>query len=114
MPDDRLVDKLRRLNPGASAALDRHKLAQQMLPVVRADFALNEGCSFTEGALSCDLAVLSGREDPDLPPNALLAWQHHTSAVLSVHLFPGGRFFLHQEPARVQRALVAQLRCLER
>jgi medium-chain acyl-[acyl-carrier-protein] hydrolase len=114
MPDDRLVDELRRINPGASAALDNHELAQQMLPVVRADFALNEGYSFTEGALSCDVAVLGGREDPDVPPDALLAWQRHTSALLSVHLFPGGHFFLHQEPARVQRALVAQLGCLER
>lgn len=85
-------------------------LRAAVLSALRADFeALETYVHRPEPPLPCPLTVLSGRDDciPDLG-----AWQRHSTAQVVVREFPGGHFYLHDQPDRVIRAVAAPLRPL--
>ncbi|MFF4182604.1 thioesterase domain-containing protein [Streptomyces sp. NPDC001691] len=50
----------------------------------------------------------------DHPREQLDAWQQHTTADVTVRQFPGGHFYLREEPEPVLRALESALREVRR
>ena len=56
-----------------------------------------------------DAHVLPRAEDPNVRRDHLEAWALETTASFSVHVFPGGHFYLHQQPAQFRAALCEDL-----
>jgi medium-chain acyl-[acyl-carrier-protein] hydrolase len=80
------------------------------LPVIRADFLLNESYVYrAEPPLACAISSFGGLDDEWADHDDLLAWAQHTSRTFSARLFPGDHFFIHSSQSPVIRAICADL-----
>lgn len=102
LPDDEFLDEVYRLGGTPKELLENKELLTMFLPVLRADFRLVDLYQYEErpGKLSCNISVLSGEEDAISLPD-LRAWELHSSADCTVHMLPGGHFFINEHITRV-------------
>jgi medium-chain acyl-[acyl-carrier-protein] hydrolase len=90
--------------------LQDREFMQLMLPTLRADFTLGENYRYRgAGPLACPIIVLGGLQD-GLKQWQLEAWAPETSARCSVHLFPGGHFFINTARTALFSLLCRELR----
>lgn len=71
---------------------DTPELAELLLPILRADFALVEQ-AVPQAALACPIYAYAGNEDPVATPASMKRWRHFSSSSFAMRLFPGGHFF---------------------
>jgi surfactin synthase thioesterase subunit len=96
LPEHDFVAELRRLNGTPKEVLEHSELLQFMLPVLRADFEVNETYEyFPEPPLSCPIAALGGLQDKEVTRSDLEGWQKQTKRSFVLRMFPGDHFFLH-------------------
>jgi medium-chain acyl-[acyl-carrier-protein] hydrolase len=96
LPDDEFIAKLRRFEGTPDEVLQNRELMELLLPLLRADFAVNEVYTPREEApLDLPLLVMGGTEDEEVSREGLAAWEGYTTGPFSVRLFPGGHFFLN-------------------
>jgi surfactin synthase thioesterase subunit len=108
LPDDKLVDRLRRLNGTPEEVLQNPTLLELLLPAIRADFKLLETYRFAEGPpLSTPATTLGGLSDPSVPPERIDAWQRHLAKPSGKRMFPGDHFYLMPQQDPLTR-LIAQ------
>jgi surfactin synthase thioesterase subunit len=50
-------------------------------------------------ALDCAMVITGGTQD-ELRPDSLQPWRRHTSGPFSLHLLPGGHFYLREPEQR--------------
>lgn len=98
---------------GTPAELLEHR---EVLPTVRADFALVENYRYQPGPLlELPLTVLAGREDPIDSRLQVEGWAEETTAECRVEWLDGDHFFIHPQRAKVisciERALALGLDC---
>ena len=106
LPDDAFVAELRKLGGMRDEVLREPELLSVLLPMLRADLRLVATWkSAREPPLSMPIAAFGGLSDAAVPVADLESWREHTLAGFSVHLFPGGHFFLHE----AREALIALL-----
>ncbi|MCB9540739.1 MAG: thioesterase [Myxococcales bacterium] len=104
--DEALVAELRRLGGTPPQVLQHRELLELLLPMLRADYRIAETYHAPATAtVDCPLLALGGEDDADVPPAALAAWGHHTTAAFRAQQLPGGHFFLHERPRDVIAAL---------
>jgi medium-chain acyl-[acyl-carrier-protein] hydrolase len=97
LPDDELVRELHRLGGTPAAVLASEELMSLLLPLLRADFELNETYRpGLEAPLPVPLSAYGGTEDPECPPETIAGWSAHTAAPFRQRMVPGGHFFLHE------------------
>lgn len=77
---------------------DTPALAEVLLPILRADFALAEQ-TLPHAVLDCPIHAYAGAEDKACPPDGMRAWQRFTQGGFSLRTFDGGHFFARQSPA---------------
>jgi surfactin synthase thioesterase subunit/glycosyltransferase involved in cell wall biosynthesis len=66
-----------------------------ILPALRADTALYRNYVYEDRpALKCPVHAFGGTDDPNVKPQHLEAWREHTTGEFTLHLFPGGHFFI--------------------
>lgn len=95
LPTDELIPHLRALGGTPDVVLDDPGLLEVFLPVLRADFALNETYRHDGSApLAVPLTAFGGADDPRAGPAELRAWRALTSARFETHFYPGGHFYL--------------------
>jgi surfactin synthase thioesterase subunit len=96
LPESEFVGELRRLNGTPVEVLEHEELMRLMLPILRADFTICETYLYEpESPLSCPITAFGGLEDESVDVDRLNAWREQSASNFSVHLFPGGHFFLH-------------------
>ena len=94
LPEEELIRELERLGGTPPEVLGDGELMRLMLPMVRADFRLNETWRPSAGPpLSCPLTTFAGAEDPEAPPDAMVGWEAETTGPVEHHVLPGGHFF---------------------
>ncbi len=73
-----------------------------LIAEVRDNFAVRTSFHYMEEPpFTFPIAVFAGRDDSECPEIAdLAAWQDQTHGPFSLHLFPGGHFFLHNPDHR--------------
>lgn len=110
LPDDELIDELRRLKGTPSEVLENPELMHLMLPLMRADFSVCQNYDFQAAAqpLACPITVFGGLEDT-VTSEQLQDWRQHTTATFKLRLFPGDHFFLHTSHESLLRALAQEL-----
>ena len=100
LPTGELVGHLRALGGTPDVILDDPGLLDVFLPVLRADFALNETYRH-DGAppLAIPLTAFGGTDDRRAGPAELRAWRALTSARFETMSYPGGHFYLEHHAA---------------
>ncbi|MEW6367299.1 MAG: alpha/beta fold hydrolase [Acidobacteriota bacterium] len=110
LPDAELVDFLRRLNGIPQEILGNQEVMSLFLPVIRADFSVNETYSYAaEQTLECPIWAFGGLEDSEVDRESLEAWDRHTAASFSVRMFPGDHFYLHANRTPLTRLIFHRL-----
>ena len=104
LPDDALVDRLRRMG-----ALPAHAITGDYLRLMRTDLRACETrstpCVSATSALPCALSTFTGDADPMVEAQDMHPWSHQVSGRVRHHVLPGGHFFL----AGVKRRQVLDL-----
>lgn len=106
LPDDDFVAELRRFSGTPEAILQSKELMDLFLPILRADFMVDETYVYTESEpLDCPIFAFCGTEDIEATPKEMNAWARHTSADFSLELIDGGHFFLQTQKERLLRSI---------
>lgn len=110
LPEPEFIDRLRTFNGTPDAVLQNPELLAMLVPILRADFAINEGYVYAEEPpLDVPIAAFGGDRDPVVPSGKLGEWASQTSAGFSQRIFAGDHFFLNSAQAELIRAIVPLL-----
>jgi medium-chain acyl-[acyl-carrier-protein] hydrolase len=100
LPTEELIPHLRVLGGTPDVVLDDPGLLEVFLPVLRADFALNETYRHDGAApLPIPLTAFGGADDPRAGPAELRGWRALTSSRFETRFYPGGHFYLDHHAA---------------
>ena len=101
-----LISTLREYGGTPEAVLQNQELMELFLPVLRADFTLNEKYTyFPEAPLESPIIAFRGTNDLEVSLEYLSEWQQHTISNFALHEFSGGHMFFQQEP----KALIEEI-----
>ncbi|MEU2738037.1 alpha/beta fold hydrolase [Streptomyces sp. NPDC007095] len=106
-PDDRFVDRLRRLGGVPPEVLADPEVLAFTLPVLRADYRLCRTYAYRPGQpqLGVPVRAMGGVVDSVTPVGEMESWRHHTSRFLGVSRFQGDHFFIREHADGVVDAL---------
>ncbi|MEZ4664708.1 MAG: alpha/beta fold hydrolase [Caldilineaceae bacterium] len=105
--DDLFLTELqRRYNNVPAVMFEEADLRDLFVPLLRADFTLVERYQWREAIpLPCPIVALGGESDSHASRADLMAWQELTQSNFSLHLLPGGHFYLNEQTS----ALIAHI-----
>jgi medium-chain acyl-[acyl-carrier-protein] hydrolase len=110
LPDSQFIDKIRQFNGTPQEILANEELMQIFLPILRADFTLNETYSYRPGKLlACPVTAFGGDRDGRVPDESLQAWKYLTTGRFQSLIYPGDHFFLHSEQEQIIRVIIREL-----
>jgi medium-chain acyl-[acyl-carrier-protein] hydrolase len=111
LPDDEFIGAMDRKYGGVPALLKEDQEFRDLyLPPLRADVAAVTQYRHAGGPpLTCPIHVLGGVSDCSAPAESLSAWEQHTTDRCTVHLFPGGHFYVNTARAAVVGAVATEL-----
>ncbi|MGD7664448.1 thioesterase [Brevibacillus laterosporus] len=106
LPDDEFVSELRRFSGTPEAILQNRELMNLFLPVLRADFAVDETYVYAEEALlKCPISAFCGTEDTEANREEMEAWEGHTSSDFTLEMIEGDHFFLTAKRERLMQSV---------
>ena len=98
LPDPEFLAEMRELGGTPEEVLAHPELMQILMPLLRADVALNEAYRFSEEApLECPITAYGGLGDLKATREDVEAWGRHTSGGFTARFFPGDHFFVYGE-----------------
>jgi medium-chain acyl-[acyl-carrier-protein] hydrolase len=110
LPHQQFIERLRDFNGTPEAVLHNDELMELLVPVLRADFEINETYEYhADTPLSCPIAAYRGAHDPNTGYEETAAWGEHTSATFTVRTIPGDHFFIHSAANQFWRILTYDL-----
>lgn len=110
LPEDELLERLRRLGGIPEGVLRERELMALFLPILRADLAVTETAVIAaDDPLTCPITALGGLADDRASVDELEAWRAQTRGAFDREMFSGGHFFLQTERAAVIAALSRRL-----
>lgn len=110
LPDEEFIAELRRLNGTPRDILADAELMQLALPVLRADFRLNETYQHRSfPLLSCPVSAYGGACDEEVSAAAISAWRSTTKGPFVSRMFEGDHFFIHSVTAQLVRQIELDL-----
>jgi surfactin synthase thioesterase subunit len=106
-----VMERLRVLGGTPASVLADPELLGAFMPMLRADFQLARRLRRdpTAARLSAPISVLAGRADDSLTEGDLAAWRDQSRAEVDVRSFPGGHFFVRDDPGAVVRWIEQKL-----
>ena len=110
LPDAEFLDELQRRYGGVPDVVRREpELLALLLPGLRADVRALETYRIADDTrVACPVHVYGGREDTRPRPDQLEGWTRRTEQPVRVQLFPGGHFFVAEEPAAICADIAAR------
>ena len=110
LPDDEMRERLRLMNGTPAEVLDHAELMRLMMPVVRADFELNDTYTPRDHPpLDCPLTAFGGLADAEVSRASLEAWSEVTSGPFLLRMFSGDHFYLRQHQSQLIRLMAEEL-----
>ncbi|MCU0489538.1 MAG: alpha/beta fold hydrolase [Anaerolineales bacterium] len=110
LPEPEFIRKIRDFEGTPQEILQNPDLLEIFLPVLRADFQMNETYRYQPGPkLDCDLAAFGGDRDQRVPFSHLQAWSELTNRNFLTRLFPGNHFFLHSAQESLLKTILPAL-----
>jgi medium-chain acyl-[acyl-carrier-protein] hydrolase len=111
LPDAEFVEELRRLDGTPAEILDSPEALQLLLPIVRADFEATQTYEYREEPpLSGRITAFGGDRDISTPRELLPPWSEHTTGTFSLHMLPGGHFFIEESREQLLTIIASELR----
>lgn len=111
LPEPAFLEEIRRLNGTPEEVFETPELLEMIVPILRADFALNETYSYSpEPPLDCPITVLGGSLDTSTNYDCLAAWQDQTTSTFSMRLLPGDHFFINTARQFILEVLKEELK----
>lgn len=109
--DGQFLRALARLGGVAPEVLLDPEILEYALPALRADFRLCRTYVYQPGSRPTDVpvSVLGGVADAVTSLDELDRWRHHTRQFVGLRPFPGGHFFLRDQPGGVVAQIVADI-----
>jgi medium-chain acyl-[acyl-carrier-protein] hydrolase len=105
LPNELFIQRLRSLGGTDEKVLANRELMDLLIPVLRADFQMNEQYLYTpEPALDCPIHSFRGLQDELMTYDEVAAWREQTTGAFRLRAIPGGHFFINDA-----RALISQI-----
>jgi medium-chain acyl-[acyl-carrier-protein] hydrolase len=106
LPDDQLIEQLRKLNGTPEEIIQNLEVMQALLPLLRADLTVNEAYTYTqEEPLDMPISAFGGLEDQRVKPATIKEWAMQTRNTFKFRMLPGDHFFIHSAQARLLQVL---------
>ncbi len=110
LSDDDLKEKLRQLNGTPDDVLNNDDVMGILLPMLRADFELNETYqSSMHVLLDCPITAFGAMSDEHVEVDQLDAWRYLTSCSFDMKFFPGNHFYIKEQKSAVIAILAQHL-----
>lgn len=112
LPDDQFIERLRDFNGTPDTVLHNKELMEMLLPVLRADFEVNESYDHTTASASplpCSISAFRGSQDANTPYDDVAAWGEQTSTGFTLRTLPGDHFFIQSSADLFWRAFTFDL-----
>ncbi len=110
LPKQEFVTELQSYNGTPAEVLQHEELMELLIPILRADFAVNETYAYTlEAPLACPMSVFGGLKDSITDEETLDAWREHTMGPFVRRMFPGDHFYLNAGRTLLLQVLSAEL-----
>lgn len=106
LSQEALIDKLRTLNGTPQSFFENPELLELMLPVLRADFQIDDTYYPKDKKIIVPLQVFGGDDDKEISFEHLSAWSELTTQTTVVETFPGDHFFIHSQEKRVLASIL--------
>jgi medium-chain acyl-[acyl-carrier-protein] hydrolase len=107
LPDAEFVEELKDLQGTPAELLADLNTMKVFLPAIRADFKAVDSYSYAEGRnLQSPIAAFLALDDTRDPGDDSEAWGIHTQTSFTLRRFPGGHFFVQDDPAKVIEAVL--------
>lgn len=96
LPEPEFIAKLRELNGTPEEVLQHEELMRLLIPILRADFSVNETYVYVEEEpIDAGISAFGGLGDHEVIREDLEAWREHTRGRFRVRMLPGDHFFIH-------------------
>ncbi len=114
LDDDEFRGELEKLDGTPKEVLQHPELMELMMPLLRADFSINDTyrIELGEPELGCAITALGGIDDHDVERRHLEPWRELTRGRFRLRMLPGGHFFLHEQREALLAAVAEELRPL--
>ncbi|HEX5716206.1 MAG TPA: thioesterase II family protein [Thermoanaerobaculia bacterium] len=110
LPEPEFIEKLRELNGTPEEVLQHSELMRLLIPVLRADFAVNETYVYREEEpLDLGISAFGGLGDKEVARDEVAAWKENTRGRFRLRMLPGDHFFIHGNRDMVLEALARDL-----
>jgi len=107
LPDSEFIEEMHHRYGGIpQAVLQSPGVMQIFLPLLRADFSMNDTYAYVDGKpLDCPISCFGGLYDPAVREEDLAGWRNQTKCSFTLRMIPGGHFFIHDASASLLHAL---------
>lgn len=110
LPDEDLIRRLRALNGTSEELLQHEEIMRYLLPLIRADLAVNDTYQYVEESpFDLPIAVLGGDRDPEIDAAGLEAWRAHTRGPFQIRILHGDHFYIHHAVESLAGTITEQL-----
>jgi medium-chain acyl-[acyl-carrier-protein] hydrolase len=110
LPEPEFIAKLRELNGTPEEVLQHAELMRLLLPILRADFGINETYAFKPGEpFEFGISAFGGLGDEDVTRDDLALWQDQTRGRFRLRMLPGDHVFLHATRDVIAEAVARDL-----
>jgi len=110
LPEPEFIEKLRELNGTPEEVLQHAELMKLLVPILRADFAVNETYTYTEEEpFDIGLSAFGGLGDVEVTKEDLELWRTQTRARFRLRMLPGDHFFLNSGRDLLTEAIARDL-----
>ena len=112
LPDAEFKQRLKELNGTPREVLEHQELQALMLPLIRADFRLDETYSHPPAhrPLHCPITAFGGTRDKEVPESHLRAWSELTTNRFDLKMIEGDHFFIHSQSSSLITLITDALR----
>lgn len=98
LSDDEFVKELRRFSGTPESVLQNKELMEIFIPILRADFTVDETYVYAEDApLECPISAFGGTKDIEASREEIAEWAQHTNSDFTIEMIEGDHFFLQRE-----------------
>jgi medium-chain acyl-[acyl-carrier-protein] hydrolase len=110
LPQAEFVEALRQLNGTPEEVLGNEDLMALIVPMLRADFMLNEEYVYAaEPRLDCDILAFGGLADLETERQGMDDWREVTDGEFGLRMVPGGHFFIQTAQTLFLRMLSIEI-----
>jgi medium-chain acyl-[acyl-carrier-protein] hydrolase len=111
LPKAEFVKELIELDGTPKEVIEHEELMEMMIPLLRADFQLTQTYKYVaDTPLRCPIIAYGGLQDDHVTHDRLSPWKELTDSKFTLHMLPGGHFFLRSSQSQLLGLLACELR----